>query len=240
MDIVCHHCQAKFKLPDEKVPAGKTFTVTCPRCKKKLTRAATPPLEPAAPASLAEEVAAGTYDAAQRPFDFLEEGAKTAIVCENDPEYQIKIQEALKGMGFYITRASSARDMLKRMRFHTFDLVVIDERFDAADPDRNSVLRYFERMPMSARRNIFVALIQALPHHGRHGGLQQERQPRGQRHQPRRLGQDPQARHFGPPKFLPALHGGAGAYREDLSHDVYLRRLSSRNDAAKPEAPGGR
>jgi predicted Zn finger-like uncharacterized protein len=159
MDIVCHHCQAKFKLPDEKVPAGKTFTVTCPRCKKKLTRAATPPLEPAAPASLAEEVAAGTYDAAQRPFDFLEEGAKTAIVCENDPEYRIQIQEALEGLGFYITRASSARDMLKRMRFHTFDLVVIDERFDAANPDRNSVLRYFERMPMSARRNIFVALI---------------------------------------------------------------------------------
>jgi predicted Zn finger-like uncharacterized protein len=159
MDIVCHHCQAKFKLPDEKVPAGKTFTVTCPRCKKKLTRAATPPLEPAAPASLAEEVAAGTYDAAQRPFDFLEEGAKTAIVCENDPEYRIQIQEALEGLGFYITRASSARDLLKRMRFHTFDLVVIDERFDAANPDRNSVLRYFERMPMSARRNIFVALI---------------------------------------------------------------------------------
>ena len=159
MDIVCHHCQAKFKLPDEKVPAGKTFTVTCPRCKKKLTRAATPPPEPAAPASLVEEVAAGTYDAAERPFDFLEEGARTAIVCENDPEYQVKILEALEGLGFYITQAPSARDVLKRMRFHTFDLVVINEHFDASDPDRNSVLRYFERMPMSARRNIFVALI---------------------------------------------------------------------------------
>jgi predicted Zn finger-like uncharacterized protein len=155
MDIVCHHCQAKFKLPDEKVPAGRTFTVTCPRCKNKLTRAAA-----ATPSStLIAEVAAGTYDASERPFDFLEKGAKTAIVCENDPEYQVKILEALEALGFYITRAASARDVLKRMRFHTFDLVIINEHFDASDPDRNSVLHYLERMPMASRRDIFVALL---------------------------------------------------------------------------------
>ena len=159
MDIVCHHCQAKFKLPDEKVPVGKAFTVTCPRCKKKLTRAAAAGAAPATPATLMDEVAAGIYDAAERPFDFLEEGARTAIVCENDPEYQGKILEALEGLGFYITQASSARDVLKRMRFHTFDLVVANEHFDASDPDRNSVLRYLERMPMDTRRNVFVVLI---------------------------------------------------------------------------------
>jgi predicted Zn finger-like uncharacterized protein len=156
MDIVCHHCQARFKLPDDKVPAGKAFTVTCPRCKNKLTRAA---MEPPAPASLVEDVAAGAYDAAERPFDFLEEGARTAIVCENDPEYQVKILDALQSLGFYITQAPSARDLLKRMRFHAFDLVVLNEHFDASDPDRNNVLQYLERMPMATRRDTFVVLI---------------------------------------------------------------------------------
>jgi len=159
MDIVCHHCQARFKLPDEKVPVGKAFPVTCPRCKKKLTRAAEAPPAPTSPASLMEEVAAGTYFASERLFDFLEEGARTAIVCESDPEYQVKILEALEALGFYVTQAPSARDVLKRMRFHSFDLVVINEHFDASDPDRNSVLRYLERMPMATRRSLFVALI---------------------------------------------------------------------------------
>jgi hypothetical protein len=49
--------------------------------------------------------------------------------------------------------------VLKRMRFHAFDLVVLNEHFDAADPDRNSVLRYLERMPMATRRHLFLVLI---------------------------------------------------------------------------------
>jgi predicted Zn finger-like uncharacterized protein len=152
MDIICHHCQAKFKVPDEKVPVDKAFTVTCPRCQKKLTRTA-------ASGSLMAEVADGAYDETARPFDFLEEGVMSAIVCENDPESRARVLGALKTLGCGITQAPSARDVLKRMRFHAFDLVVLNEHFDAADPDRNSVLRYLERMPMATRRHLFLVLI---------------------------------------------------------------------------------
>ena len=38
-------------------------------------------------------------------------------------------------------------------------MVVINEKFDSPDPDQNNVLRYLERLPMSTRRNIFVALV---------------------------------------------------------------------------------
>jgi predicted Zn finger-like uncharacterized protein len=159
MDITCHHCHAKFKLPDEKVPPGKTFALTCPKCKQRLTVTAALPSASNGDRSLVDEVSSAGYDAAERPFDFIEEGAKTAIVCENDPEYQAKVLAALQGMGYYITQALSARDVLKQMRFHNFDLVVINERFDTTDPDRNSVMRYLERMPMATRRDMFVALI---------------------------------------------------------------------------------
>ena len=165
MDVSCQHCQARFKIPDDKVPQGKAFALNCPKCKQKFT------VEPPAPAdavakgqagggkTLFDEVSAGGYDPSERPFDFIEEGAETAIICENDPEYRAKIHAALKALGYYVNEAPSARDVLKQMRFHTFDLVVINERFDTPDPDRNNVMRYLERLPMSTRRNMFVALI---------------------------------------------------------------------------------
>ncbi len=156
MEIICQHCQSRFKLADDKVPRGKAFTLTCPKCKQKVTVAAE---EPAATPSLFDEISSGGYDAAERPFDFIEQGAKTAIICENDPEYHRKIVDAIKDMDYYITVASSARDVLKRMRFHTFDLVVINERFDTPDPERNNILRYLERLPMTTRRDMFVALV---------------------------------------------------------------------------------
>lgn len=162
MDVSCQHCQTRFKIPDEKVPQGKAFSLNCPKCKQKFTvepQAGDTAGPPGGDRALFDEVSSSSYDASERPFDFIEEGAQTAIICENDPEYRLKIQAALKGMGYYVNEASSARDVLKQMRFHAFDMVVINERFDTPDPDRNSVLRYLERLSMSARRNIFVTLI---------------------------------------------------------------------------------
>ena len=45
------------------------------------------------------------------------------------------------------------------MRFHVFDMVVLNERFGTQNPDMNSVLKYLDRLNMSTRRNIFVTLI---------------------------------------------------------------------------------
>ena len=45
------------------------------------------------------------------------------------------------------------------MRYHVYDLVVVDESFDTKNPDSNGVLIYLERLGMSVRRNIFVAMI---------------------------------------------------------------------------------
>ncbi len=160
MDVICQHCETRFRVSDEKVPPGKAFALKCPKCQQKFTvQPRSGNGSPDGQGGILNEVSAGGYDASERPFDFIEEGAQTSIICENDPEYRPKIHAALRQMGFYITEAASAREALKRMRFHTFDLVVINERFDTPDPDRNSVLRYLERLPMGFRRNIFVALV---------------------------------------------------------------------------------
>ncbi|MHB9096575.1 MAG: hypothetical protein ACYC5X_01995 [Syntrophales bacterium] len=109
--------------------------------------------------TLVNEVASEDYDAADRPFDFVGEGGATALVCEPDPAVREKIIGSLKDLGYQITEPATAKDALKAMRFHVFDVVVLNERFDVADPQVNSVHRYLEGMTMSMRRRFFVALV---------------------------------------------------------------------------------
>ncbi|MCE5261948.1 MAG: hypothetical protein LLG97_00270 [Deltaproteobacteria bacterium] len=100
-----------------------------------------------------------SYDAADRPFDFIMEGTLTALVCEPDPAVREKISADLQELNYQITTPASAKEALKAMRFHVFDLIVLNEHFDAADPETNDLLRYLEDLNMSTRRRIFVALI---------------------------------------------------------------------------------
>ncbi len=109
--------------------------------------------------ALLNEVASEGYDAGDKPFDFVGEGGETALVCEPDPSVREKISGSLKELGYQITTAEKAKDALKAMRFHLFDLVVVNERFDMTDPDTNDVLEYLENLNMTTRRRFFVALV---------------------------------------------------------------------------------
>lgn len=109
--------------------------------------------------TLLNQVASESYDAADRPFDFVGEGGATALVCEPDPALREKINNGLKEMGYQITTPATAKDALKAMRFHIFDVIVLNELFDTADPQANGVLQYLENMAMTTRRRFFVALV---------------------------------------------------------------------------------
>lgn len=166
MDVACEYCQAKFKIPDEKVPQNQLFAIACPKCKNKIsidTRveggARAPVREAGEARTLVDEVVAGSYDASDKPFDFIEEGALTALICESDEGVGEKIKAALVSIGYHTTTPGNARETLKRMRFHQFDMVVINERFDATNPDQNNILRYIERLGMDVRRNMYVVLV---------------------------------------------------------------------------------
>jgi predicted Zn finger-like uncharacterized protein len=152
MDIICSSCSSKFRIPDEKIPAGRVTTLPCPRCKTRIS------LDPAKkPVAVAGSHA--NYDSSDKPFDFMEEEGLTALLCEQNPIARKTIESALNLMDYQITLAESARDALKRMRYHVYDLIVVDENFDTKNPDANGVLIYLERLQMATRRNIFVAMV---------------------------------------------------------------------------------
>lgn len=109
--------------------------------------------------SLVDQIAAETYDASERPFDYVEEGTDTALVCETDAMTRERIVSGLKENGYLVTEASTSQDALRFMRFHQYQLVVINEVFDADTPAGNEVLTYLQNLAMDVRRNIFVVLI---------------------------------------------------------------------------------
>jgi CheY-like chemotaxis protein len=109
--------------------------------------------------TLASDVAAGAYNASDMPFDFVAEGTLTALICESEPAAREKIANAMKSLGYRISEAANARDALKKTRFHVYDVVVVNERFDTDNPDVNDVLVYFEALPMFTRRRTFIALL---------------------------------------------------------------------------------
>ena len=152
MDIICSKCSSKFRIPDDKIPAGRVTTLPCPKCKTRIS------LDPAKKTAAATENGA-SYDSSDKPFDFIEEEGLTALLCEQNPIARKTIESALSLMDYQITIAESARDALKRMRYHIYDLIVVNENFDTKNPDANGVLIYLERLQMSTRRNIFVAMV---------------------------------------------------------------------------------
>ena len=158
MNIICNNCQSKFKIPDHKIPAGKRATVACPRCKGKISLGAQSG-KPAGRVSSVDESSNSSYDATEKPFDFIEEEGLTALVCESNPLVRKTICDALELLEYQITEAESTRDALKRMRYHNYDLFVINENFDTENPESNGILLYLERLSMGVRRNMFIALI---------------------------------------------------------------------------------
>jgi predicted Zn finger-like uncharacterized protein len=157
MNIICTHCQSQFKIADDKIPPGRSASFPCPKCRTRIT-VSPDPAAAEAQVSL-NEVDTSAYNPADRPFDFVEEEGKTALVCEQNPLLKKSVIESLEQMEYQITVAESARDALKRMRYHVYDIVVVDEDFDTDNPETNGVLIYLERLGMAVRRNMFVAMV---------------------------------------------------------------------------------
>ncbi len=167
MEISCNKCKGRFNVPDEKLPEGKVASIRCPKCKGKividLTAEGSGAPEPAWTKTQGFDFDDGAddneYNSDERPFDFLEEEGKTAIICEKDPVIVKAIKTVLDIMEYSVTVAESMRDALRKMKYHAYDMVLINETFDAPDPESNGILIYMERLQMDARRNIFVGLL---------------------------------------------------------------------------------
>jgi predicted Zn finger-like uncharacterized protein len=168
--VQCNHCQAVFKVSTEKVPKGQQFKATCSKCMRTII------VEPESAGkgavvgmdvSLAEVADAPTAISADlevtsaydSPLEVLEEGARSALVCVDEPGKLKAVREALDDLNYYSSMASSVKEALSKLRYNQYDLVMLDEEFCGENSENNTILRYLQPMPMSIRRNIFLMLI---------------------------------------------------------------------------------
>ena len=163
MEITCQKCQSRFRISDDRVPHGRKFSMNCPKCGGKIEIDGRAEKGPSAGSanlkSVVDEVDSGAYDASEKPFDYIPPGMKAALLCEHDEEIKKEIRQTLEHMDYHVVEAPSARLALKYMRFHAYDLVVLNETFEAASAESNYVLQYLSQVPMDVRRNTFVVLV---------------------------------------------------------------------------------
>lgn len=173
MNIVCSTCSTKIKIPSNKVPKDKSFSINCPKCKAKITidqeskRESRPetPVKNSSPndaehdSRFISDMASEPDQKPENPFDFLEEGAETALICELDGMIRRKIKAYLEKSNYHISEPDSAREALKQIRFHDYDLIIINELFGTRDPESNHILKYLSQLRMNTRRNIFVVML---------------------------------------------------------------------------------
>ena len=178
MEIICQSCQSKFRIADEKVPSDRTVNLNCPKCGNKIvvsprqetapdpsfdfeeeTPAKGPDAEKGSSMVADDTMSSDMDDDLDASFDFVEEEGEMALVCERDPDLKKMMKDALVALEYHVTEADNIRDALTKMRYHTYDFIMVNEKFGSETPTENSVLIYLQRLPMSIRRNIFVTLV---------------------------------------------------------------------------------
>jgi len=159
MNISCTHCRKTLRIPDDRIPLGKTFSLVCPGCGRRFTVDPVIPEELEAAQDTPSPEAAAANEVPDNPFQFLEQGAKTAILCTNTPPLLSHVRAVTEAAGYHVLEIGTSRDALRQMRFHDFDMVIIDELFGTRDPEMNHVLKYVAQLTMDSRRGMFVVLV---------------------------------------------------------------------------------
>ncbi len=156
MNITCESCDSKFNIPEEKIPKEGQASFRCPKCKGRIV---IPPKKEAAPKETGPSFDAGSFDESDKSFDFIEEEGKTALICEPSDDGFKKIRTVVELLEYHPTRAESTMDALKKLQYHTYDVVVINEAFDTPPGSPNRVQAYLGQLPMNDRRGTLAVLI---------------------------------------------------------------------------------
>jgi hypothetical protein len=178
MEVICSNCQARLKIPDEKVPETGRVTANCPKCKSKISFEKSrsdpeppqveklPGIEKLRRAQETSEMdpVFPEQDSEYRdedPFslDFYEEGAKLALLMLSEAEADSGIREAAEGLLHKTVLVKDAGEGISKMRFHLFDLLVLSEHFEDVPWAQSPVLHCLNRLPMHTRRKSFLILL---------------------------------------------------------------------------------
>lgn len=149
MNITCPHCQTKLNVPDEKIPKDRDSSFKCPKCTEKITVPASRPQEDPQP-----------FDPAEAPSGasarFSSRGR--AMICMGEGSPSGSVVATLGQMGFEAETPVNVTQALKKLEYHVYPLVLIDESFDQGR-GLSDLISHMNNLDMSLRRRICLILI---------------------------------------------------------------------------------
>ncbi len=95
---------------------------------------------------------------ATEKMDFFELGDKTALIC-GDPATAEAAKTVLRELGYKYHIAETPELAVERMRYTTYDCIIVHENFAGSSLRSNAVLNYLSPLPMPQRRYSFVCLV---------------------------------------------------------------------------------
>lgn len=91
-------------------------------------------------------------------MDFFEVGDKTSLICA-DPDTTDASKTTLRELGFKFHTAETPELAVERLRYTSYDCIILHENFAGQSLRSNAVLNYLGPLPMAQRRYSFICLI---------------------------------------------------------------------------------
>lgn len=92
-------------------------------------------------------------------FDFVSKTDKPALIAFTTPDWLESAKNALIELGYKVHTAATHTDFLIRFSSTQYQVVLVEELFNANTIDENLTLKALENMPSSQRRHATILLV---------------------------------------------------------------------------------
>lgn len=164
MRVQCKGCRIEFNVPDDKVPEGKALKILCPKCKHPGE------INGQALSESNDHVAClpGNHQPGpgaerllddENSIDVVDEGVKTALLCDTNVKRAGRIAQALQELDLWVVHAMRPAFALGKLHHNNYDLIVLEENFNSGNGSDNLVLHHMQVIPMHLRRQFYLCIL---------------------------------------------------------------------------------
>jgi hypothetical protein len=160
MQVECSSCAKEINIPDDKIPQGQAFNLTCPSCKNKVRvdqHLEPTGYDPAGSLDATSMVVDEDFDDDDEEIEIYDEHDKIAFILDrkNDDLWTT----ALTDLEYKLQRAKSPEHAIHKLRFNQYHVIVFHEKFGDSTLETSPLYEFIRDMSMDTRRKIFVAMV---------------------------------------------------------------------------------
>ena len=160
MQVECSSCNKEINIPDNKIPQGQAFNLTCPSCKTKMRvdqHLKPPASDPAESVDAISMVVDEDFEDDEEEIEIYDEHDKIALILDrqNDDLWTTALNE----LEYKLQRAKSPEHAVHKLKFNQYHVVAFHEKFGGSTLETSPLYDFIRDMPMDTRRKIFVALV---------------------------------------------------------------------------------